>query len=268
MSEIALILLVIAGAALVGVGVLWQRERRHVARLEDELARERARPQGRTLAQLAPLKSVLQRAARVRQEGLSEVLWGSFEDLAGWAEEAEPELRQLAAGDGTVAILFTDIEDSTALNEQLGDKAWLKILGAHDQIIRRCVAEHRGHVVKSQGDGFMAAFATPGEATRSAVAIQRGMASGPRRLRGAGVAVRIGIHSGPALEKGGDLFGRNVALAARVADQAGGGEILVTAEAWEAVGGDDEQPLIERREVELKGLPGQWEVVEVGWREA
>lgn len=223
MSAIALILLFLAASALLGVGVLWQRERHRADRLEDELARERARPQGRALTQLAPLKSVLQRAARVRQEGLSEVLWSSFEDLAGWAEEAEPELRQLAARDGTVTILFSDIEESTALNEQLGDKAWLKVLGAHDQIVRRCVAGHGGHVVKSQGDGFMVAFAVPQEAIRSAIGIQRGLDSGPRRLQTAGVAVRVGIHSGPALEKGGDLFGRNVALAARVADQAGEG---------------------------------------------
>ncbi len=267
MSEIAITLLIIAVAALLGAVLLWQRERRRVAHLEHELARERAKPQGRALAQLVPLKSVLQRAARVREEGLSGVLWSSFEELAGWAEEAEPELRQLAARDGTLTILFTDIEDSTALNEQLGDKAWLKVLSAHDQIVRRCAGRHGGHVVKSQGDGFMIAFAAPEEAIRSAVEVQRGLASGPRRLRGPGIAVRIGIHTGPALEKGGDLFGRNVALAARVADKARGGEILITGEAWEAAGEGDQLPLAEHREVELKGLPGWWTVIEVDWRE-
>ena len=83
-SAIALILLFLAASALLGVGVLWQRERRRADRLEDELARERARPQGRALTQLPPLKSVLQRAARVRQEGLER---GVVELLRGprWA---------------------------------------------------------------------------------------------------------------------------------------------------------------------------------------
>ncbi len=267
MYETSLILLIVAGAALFAVGFLWQRERHRAARLEDELARERARRQDRALAPLPPLKAVLQTATRVRQEGLGEVLWSSFEDLAGWAEEAEPELRELADRDGTLTILFTDIEDSTALNERFGDRAWLKVLGAHDQIVRRCAGGHDGHIVKSQGDGFMIAFAAAEEAIGSAVEIQRRLASGPRRLRGAGIAVRIGIHTGPALEKGGDLFGRNVALAARVADQARGGEILITAEAGEAAGGAADPLLAERREVELKGLPGRRTVVGVTWQE-
>jgi adenylate cyclase len=267
-SDTALILLTVAGAALVAIGVLWQRERQRAARLEDELARERARPQGRALAPLPPLKAVLQTASRVREQGLSEVLWSSFEELAGWAEEAEPELRQLAARDGTLTILFTDIEDSTALNERLGDKAWLKLLGAHDQIVRKCVAGHGGQVVKSQGDGFMIAFAAAEDSIRSAVEIQRTLASGPRRLRGAPIAVRIGVHTGPALEKGGDLFGRNVALAARVADQARGGEILVTAEAGAAAAGAEDLLLAKGREVELKGLPGRYTVTEVPWQQA
>ena len=267
MSALALILLILAVAAAVAVGFLWWRERRRAELLEEELARERAKPQGRALAP-PPLKAVLQTASRVREQGLGEALWSSFEELAGWAEDAEPELRQLAARDGTLTILFTDIEDSTALNEELGDKAWLKVLGAHDKIVRRCAAGNGGRIVKSQGDGFMIAFAAAEEAIRSAVEVQRALGSRPRRLRAAAIAVRIGVHTGPALEKGGDLFGRNVALAARVADRASGGEILVTAEAGAAAGEIEDIRLGERREVELKGLPGRYTVIEVRWREA
>ncbi len=234
MSETLFILLIVASAALVAVGFLWQRERRRAGRLESELADERAKRSGRGLAPLPPLKAVLQAATRVRDEGLGEVLRSSFEELAGWAEDAEPELRRLATRDGTLTILFSDIEDSTALNERLGDKSWLKVLGAHDKMVRECAGRHGGQVVKSQGDGFMIAFASAEGAVRSAIEIQRALASGSRRLRGTPITVRIGVHTGPALEKGGDLFGRNVALAARVADQACGGEILVTAEVREA----------------------------------
>ena len=266
MFETILILLIAAGVALVAVSILWQRERRRAGSLESELATERAKRQGWGLAPLPPLKAVLQTATRVREEGLGEVLRSSFEELAGWAEDAEPELRQLAARDGTLTILFSDIEDSTALNEQLGDKAWLKILGVHDQIVRRCAGGHGGHIVKSQGDGFMIAFASAEDAIRSAIEIQRALASGPRRLRGAPIAVRIGAHTGPALEKGGDLFGRNVALAARVADQARGGEILVTAETGEAAEGAEDLAFADPREVELKGLPGSYTLIAVRWQ--
>ena len=123
-----------------------------------------------------------------------------------------------------MTILFSDIEESTALNEQLGDKAWLKVLGAHDQIVRRCVARPRRarrQVAGRRIHGRLRRAPRRRSARRSgssAVWIQ-----GRAGLQTAGVAVRVGIHSGPALEKGGDLFGRNVALAARVADQAGGG---------------------------------------------
>jgi class 3 adenylate cyclase len=267
-SETVLYLLIAASAALVAVGLLWQRERRRAGRLESELASERAKRSGWGLAPLPPLEAVLQTATRVRHEGLGEVLRSSFEELAGWAEDAEPELRQLAARDGTLTILFSDIEDSTALNEQLGDKSWLKVLGAHDRIVRKCSARHGGHVVKSQGDGFMIAFAGAGDAIRSAIEIQRALASRPRRLLGTPIAVRIGLHTGPALEKGGDLFGRNVALAARVADQARGGEILVTPEVREAAAEAEDLVFTDPREVELKGLPGSHTLVAVGWQDS
>ncbi|MGZ8665899.1 MAG: adenylate/guanylate cyclase domain-containing protein [Solirubrobacterales bacterium] len=266
MLEILIIGLIAAVVALAAVGWFWQRERRRAGLLEEELEREREKRQGRGLAPLPPLKAVLGAATRFREQGIGEALWSSFEELAGWAEDAEPELRELAARDGTLTILFTDIEDSTALNEELGDKAWLKLLGAHDQIVRKCAARHGGHIVKSQGDGFMIAFADAEDAIRSAVEIQRALASGPRRLRGTPIAVRIGVHTAPALEKGGDLFGRNVALAARVADQARGGEILVTSEAGEAAAGAGDL-LAEQREVELKGLPGSHTLIAVGWEE-
>jgi class 3 adenylate cyclase len=147
----------------------------------------------------------------------------------------------------------------------LGDRNWLKVLAAHDAIVRRCSQKHGGLVVKSQGDGFMIAFAEAEDAIRSAIAIQRALAARPRQLRGAPVAVRIGIHTGSALEKGGDLFGRNVALAARVTDQARGGEILVTAAVIDGVSDTADLVFTERSEVELKGLPGSYTLLAANW---
>jgi adenylate cyclase len=267
MFEILLILLIVTGVALAAVSFLWLRERRRAGWLEIQLENELAEREAWSLAPLPPLKAVLRAASRVREEGLGELLWISFDELTAWAEDAEPELRELAAKDGTLTILFSDIEGSTALNQKLGDKSWLRTLGAHDQIVRRCAGGHGGHVVKSQGDGFMIAFAGAEDAIRSAIEIQRKLDSGPRRLRGAPIRVRIGIHTGSALQKDGDLFGRSVALAARVADQASGGEILVTAEAAEATEAAD-LVFAESREVELKGLPGSHELVAVVWQDS
>ena len=266
MEALLLILLVAAVVGLIGVAGLWRGERRRAGELEAELARERSKSS--RAAAPPPLKAVLQTAARLRDEGLGEVLRSSLEELAGLAEEVEPELRRLAADDGTLTILFSDIENSTALNEGMGDRSWLKVLEAHDRLVRREVERNSGYVVKSQGDGFMVAFSGAPEGLNSAAGIQRRLETPPRSLRGKKIAVRIGLHTGEAVEKDGDLFGRNVALAARVADQATGGEILVTDEVSEAVGGDDGFEFGEPREVELKGLPGTHLVRAVEWRDS
>ena len=82
----------------------------------------------------------------------------SIEDLADWAEVERPDLARVTP-DGRVVILFSDIEESTALNERIGDRAWVKLIGAHDKLIQERVRKREGHVVKSQGDGYMVAFA-------------------------------------------------------------------------------------------------------------
>ena len=133
-----------------------------------------------------------------------------------------PDLARLAPS-GRVAILFSDIEESTALNERIGDRAWVRLIGRHDKMVRRHVKSHAGHVVKSQGDGFMVAFAQPEQAVRCSVDVQRALGRRPN-----GIRVRIGIHVGKSVRRGDDLFGRNVAMAARVAAEADGGEILVS----------------------------------------
>lgn len=264
-SQILFVLLIAATAVSIAFGYLWQKARLRAELLEAELEEERAKRSKPRVGALTPLLTALQTATRVRAEGLGPVLRDSFEDLAGWAEEAEPELRHLAAEDGTLTILFTDIEDSTALNEELGDKSWLKILAAHDAIVQRCSTRQGGMVVKSQGDGFMIAFAEAESAVRAGIKIQRTLAANPRRLRRTPVAVRIGAHTGPALEKGGDLFGRNVALAARVTDRAHGGEIVVTAAVSDAIGEDADLVFVKHSEVELKGLPGTYELLSAEW---
>ena len=265
MSTLGLVvIIVVEAAALATVAVLWQQERRRAAMLGEQL-RGTSSPRG--LSGRATVKAILETAALVREKGVGGAIRGSIEELAGWAQAEQPDLRRLAARDGTLTILFSDIEDSTALNERLGDKAWLRVLDGHDRIVRREVGEHDGHIVKSQGDGFMIAFALPAEAMRCAIAIQRTIAKGHRRLRGTEVRVRIGIHTGVAVQREGDLFGRNVALAARVAAYAEGGQILVTSEVSDAVADNGEFSFTDAGTVELKGLTGYHRIQTLRWQD-
>jgi class 3 adenylate cyclase len=268
-SEILIALIAVAVLALVAFALFWVRprieQRRHERQVEAEEKRAEEDFDRLVESSKATVQNVLQTASRVRDEGLGSIVRGSLDQLMGWAEEDESELKRMAGRDGTLAILFSDIEDSTATNERVGDRAWLRILSAHDRVVRDRVERHSGHVVKSQGDGFMIVFSEPEPAVRCAVDIERGIADGGRRLRKAEVRVRIGIHVGKAVAKDGDIFGTNVALAARVAGEAEGGEILVSSEVAEAAGELDDVSYGDPREVELKGLEGEHELLAVHW---
>ena len=168
------------------------------------------------------------------------------------------------ASDGTVTLFFSDIEDSTPLNDRLGDATWVKVLAAHDRVLRTRIEQYRGQVVKTAGDGFMVAFRDAEAACRAALAIQRDLPRDATLRRFGGIHVRIGIHTGQVVALDGDYFGRNVAMAARVADLASGDEILVSSAVHDALDEDAALTLVEFETVELKGLTGEhliWRVL-------
>src|ERR1043165_1379849 len=144
------------------------------------------------------VKQVWQTANILRKDGLGAAVRSSIEDLADWAEVERPDLARLAPS-GRVAIVFSDIEESTALNERIGDRAWVRLIANHDKLVRRHVKNHSGHVVKSQGDGFMIAFAQPEQAVQCSIDLQRSL-----RLRPNGIRVRMGIHMGKSVRRGDD----------------------------------------------------------------
>jgi adenylate cyclase len=201
------------------------------------------------------VKTVWETANLVRKEGFGAAVRMSIEDLADWAEVERPDLARVTP-DGKVAILFSDIEESTALNERVGDRAWVKLIGEHDKLVRKLVKQRSGHVVKSQGDGFMIAFARADEAVRCGIDLQDALHKEAQRKRHNGIRVRIGIHTGQSVRRGDDLFGRNVAMAARVAAEADGGEILVSDAVREALGDCEDLSFGEGRDAELKGFTG------------
>lgn len=264
--DLVTIALAVLLAASVGILVpMLLAARRRVRAAEDESERlrvalgQQGSPYSSRTARTAhrAVKTVVETATRVRDQGVGGLLMSSIEDLTRWALEDRPEITRIAAPDGTATIFFSDIEGSTALNERLGDDAWVKLLGAHDTLVRGRVEAHGGHIVKSQGDGFMVVFRSPAEAARAGLDIQAALEDGRgRALRRTPIRVRIGMHTGPVVARDGDYFGRNVARAARVGAQAEGGQILVTDEVQRALAGDAGLALAAEREVELKGLPG------------
>jgi class 3 adenylate cyclase len=208
-------------------------------------------------------------ALRVRLQGIESAdVRSSIDAVASVVEEERPDLRGHTAPDGTVTILFSDIESSTELNERLGDQRFLELLREHNEIVRDEVRAHRGFEVKAQGDGFMIAFASPRDGVDCSIAIQRALSA---RMEDGGaepIHVRMGLHTGEAIRERDDFFGRNVVLAARIAAQARGGEILVSAPLKELAGADGEVSFGDPRELGLKGLSGMHTVHPVEWARA
>lgn len=203
------------------------------------------------------MKVVVRTAAKVRDRGVGGLLMSSLDDLARWATEDRAEIARVAAPNGTVTILFSDIEGSTALNEELGDARWNRLLKTHDLLLRQHVDKFSGHVVKSQGDGFMVAFSDPTAAVRAAVDAQRAVASARQRnLRRTPIRIRIGVHTGSVVSRDGDYFGRNAAMAARIAAHADGGDTLVSDDVHDALRDNVESAFAPVQEVELKGFSG------------
>jgi class 3 adenylate cyclase/tetratricopeptide (TPR) repeat protein len=215
---------------------------------------------------------IVDRALRDRLEaqGLSGVdVTTSIDDMVTALEEERPDMRAHAAPDGTVAILFSDIEDSTVLTEKLGDERWLEVLREHNAIFREQISRHEGYEVKSQGDGFMLAFPDPCEALECAIAVQRAFAEREQAGEGETLHVRMGLHTGEVISEEGDYFGKNVILAARIAAEALGSEILVSEELRDAAasgnGNGNGLRFDDGRELELKGLAGSHRVFRAEW---
>jgi len=127
---------------------------------------------------------------------------------------------------GIVTFLFTDIEGSTRLADRLGG-AWGAVLERHDAILREAVTTHDGVVVSTAGDSVFAAFPVPERALAAATAAQRALADAPWP-EGNPVRVRMGLHTGVAEVAGANYAGLEVHRAARIADAAHGGQLIIS----------------------------------------
>lgn len=175
-----------------------------------------------------------------------------WRDVVPWTRRAGRVGRAERAERVLATVLFTDLVGSTELAARIGDRAFAELLDRHDRVVRRELARFGGREVKTLGDGFMATFSTPGRAIQCAVALSAAVS-------GLGLTVRAGLHCGECDRDGNDLRGMAVHIAARVADLATAGEVVVTSTVREVVIGTA-LDFADRGVHQLRGVPGDWRV--------
>lgn len=215
------------------------------------------------------MQPVVERATalKMQAEGVDAVdIKTSIDAVMSAVRARRPVLDDHLATDGTVTLLFSDMEGFSEMTERLGDHRAHRVIRIHNALVRRQIDAHGGLELELQGDGFLVAFADPAAAVGCAVAIQRAFAAHSARPGTEPIRVRMGLHTGEAIADADRFFGKTVILAARVAAQARGGEVLVSGvvrERLEARGVDLEYG--PTREVTLKGLAGTHRVSTVTW---
>jgi len=176
---------------------------------------------------------------------------GETETMLDEIEEFLTGARPVPEVDRVLAtVLFTDIVGSTERLAALGDRAWRALLDQHHEIVRRELAVYRGREIEFAGDGMLATFDGPARAIRCACAI-----SGA--VRPLGIEIRAGLHTGEVELAGTAVRGIAVHIGARVAAQAGPGEVLVSSTVKDLVAGSGIQ-FADRGTHALKGVPGEW----------
>jgi len=176
---------------------------------------------------------------------------GDVERLSGEIEEFLTGTRGGQAHDRQLAtILFTDIVEATGHVQRLGDRAWGELLGRFLERARVEIGRARGRVIDTAGDGILAAFDGPGRAVRCAGRLQVVAQS-------LGVVLRTGVHTGECELVDGKLGGIAVHVAARIAQAANPGEVLVSQTVRDLVVGSDLR-FVDRGSHALKGVSEEW----------
>lgn len=179
----------------------------------------------------------------------------SIDIVAASAAGVVVDVGALADDQGTVTVVFSDIESSTARNVALGDQVWSEVLAEHDEIVSERVARHGGTIVEHQRDGFMLSFPGARSAVDCMATVQRDLRARAGARPERKVRIRVGMHTGEVVAADeGDLFGQHVVVAARVANLAEGGEILVSSPTREIVASHGDVVFGAPRSVMLEGI--------------
>jgi class 3 adenylate cyclase len=214
------------------------------------------------------LKPLVERglALKLRAQGIGPANRKTSIDAITAAMQGSPrDVRAHAAPDGTVTLMFSDMEGFTEMTERLGDLRAHEVVRAHNAVVRDEVRRHGGVELELQGDGFLLAFDDPARALQCAVAIQRDLAGYSASHPEQPIRVRIGLHRGEAIRDAEKFFGKTVILAARIASQAHGAEIIVSSPLRDAVGGLRGIRFGASRDVALKGFSGMHQLHLVEW---
>ncbi len=188
--------------------------------------------------------------------------WATNDDDAAAVRR---RLQRNGRPEGTLTIMFTDIEDSTQWTARLGDSDGAILVKEHNELVRAQVAAHGGYEVKFRGDGFMLAFTSASKGVRCAIALQQEMKAFARKHPEAPLRIRIGINAGEAVSEGNDFLGTAVNIAARLTDAAMGGEVLVSAVVRDLVLSTGEFSFNAEQHVALKGIDAPQRACLVEW---
>jgi class 3 adenylate cyclase len=165
------------------------------------------------------------------------------------------------------AVLFADVSGSTALYEVLGDERAFALVSGCLATMTACTTEAHGRVVKTIGDAVMAVFDSAGDAAAAAAEMQLRI----DRLapeKGVKLALRIGFHHGPVVERDNDVFGDSVNLASRLCDLASRGQIITDVDSARRLPALLLSRLRRLFSIPVKGKEHEVELVEIMWQEA
>jgi class 3 adenylate cyclase len=165
------------------------------------------------------------------------------------------ERRAVEADRALMTVLFTDIIGSTKRAAELGDRRWRDLLDSHNAIAHSEIARFRGNSVKNTGDGILATFDSPGRAIDCALALGRD-------LRGLGLPIRAGLHTGEVELMGKDIGGIAVHIAARVLEEAAADEVWASRTVKDLVVGSHFK-FMQSGTYRLKGVVGDWPLYSV-----
>jgi class 3 adenylate cyclase/pimeloyl-ACP methyl ester carboxylesterase len=192
---------------------------------------------------------------------------GLIKRIADFVYEGEelPRARSSSETSGVRTVLFTDVVGHTEMMRRLGDARGRDLLREHERMTRDAIARHGGTEIKTDGDSFMVSFGSVASAMACAVELQRAFASRNQHADEP-LRVRMGLNAGEPIGDDGDLFGESVILAARIKDQAGGGEILIAEPVRHLLAGK-EFVFADRGTFVPKGFDDGVRLFEVRWRE-
>jgi class 3 adenylate cyclase len=184
------------------------------------------------------------------------VTWVEGEDelvMVDWAGGAGFDPQSGGGARAMATILFTDIVDSTARASAAGDAAWKRTVAMHDDIVRNVLPEFGGREIETAGDSFLVAFDNVENAIRCGLSLVSALAV-------MGLPIRVGIHSGEVVRSQDQVRGLAVHAAARIVDQAGAGEVLVSSTTRDLAEGAIGLTFESRGRFRLKGLNREYEL--------